>query len=120
MFNFFRHFMFGLTLISILTSCSSIEFTSSGRETYFVAAKVGSERGVDVEVTRGFYFWGLSPNKAVFNLSEEFKGLGVSNPSYVAITQKYTLSDVLLTLLSLGLYSPVTYEVTLLSKGETK
>ncbi len=105
-------------MIVITSSCSSIEFTSTGRETYHVAALAGSERAVDIEVTRGFYFWGLSPKKAEFNFGEEFKGQGVSRPSFISITQKYNLSDVLLTLFSLGLYAPVTYQVSLLSFGE--
>ena len=105
-------------MLVMVTSCSSIEFTSTGFEAFKVAAVPKSERPVELKVTRGFYFWGISPKKAEFNLSDEFKGLGVSEPSFVSITQMYTFSDVLLTVLSLGLYAPVTYQVNLLSKGE--
>lgn len=124
MFNFFVNFTIPKTLIWVMvflaTSCTSMEFISSSKDTHNVSAQATSERLVEVEVTKGFYFWGMSPEKPLFNFEQEFRDLGVSNPAYVTIEQKFTLSDVLLTVFTFGLYSPVTYKVGLLSNGKLK
>ena len=124
MFNFFVNFTIPKTLIGVMvflaSSCTSMEFISSSKGSHRVSAQATSERLVEVEVTKGFYFWGLSPEKPVFILEQEFHDLGVSSPAYVTIEQKFTLSDVLLTVFTFGLYSPVTYKVGLLSNGKLK
>lgn len=110
-----------LVIVFILTSaCSTIEFNTSGREPFNVGAISGSERLIEVERSKDFYFWGLTPEKAEFNLQDETAGEGANNPSYVSIEQRYTFKDIFFTFATLGLYCPVTYKVTLLSKGEAK
>lgn len=112
---------FTLSLVIIVTSaCSTIEFNTSGRETFYIGARPASERLVEVETTKDFYFWGLSPKMAEFDLRDETEGEGVYNPSYVSIEQRYRLADIAWTVVTLGLYCPVTYRVTLLSNGELK
>lgn len=107
-------------MVLVLSACSRMEFNTSGRGPFFVAARSGSERLVTVETTKDFYFWGMSPVIAEFNLQDETQRQGVYNPSYVAIEQRYKFSDILYTFITLGLYCPVTYRVTLLSNGELK
>ena len=107
-------------LLLACTACSTMEFNSTGRETYKVSATRNSEKQIIVEATKDFYFWGMSPVYAEFDLQDEMQGRGVYNPSYVAIEQKFTLRDIIFTFITLGLYCPVTYQVTLLSNGEVK
>ncbi len=97
-----------------------MEFNTSGHEPFTVAARPGSERLVTVETTKDFYFWGMTPANAEYNLQDETQRQGIFNPSYVAIEQRYKFSDILYTFITLGLYCPVTYKVTLLSNGELK
>lgn len=80
----------------------------------------GSKKQIQVETTKDFYFWGMSPVYAEFDLEEEMAGQGIDNPSYVAIEQRYNFKDIFYTFITLGLYCPVTYQVTLLSNGELK
>lgn len=107
-------------LLLACSACSTMEFSSTGRETFKVSAIRNSEKQITVETTKDFYFWGMSPEYAEFDLQDEMQGQGVYNPSYVAISQRYTLKDIIFTFITLGLYCPVTYQVTLLSNGEVK
>lgn len=115
-----KNFVFSIILMLLFCACSTMEFNTSGQEPFTVAARSMSERLVTVETTKDFYFWGMSPLNPEFNLQDETDGAGVYNPSYVAIEQRYKFSDILYTLITLGLYCPVTYKVTLLSNGELK
>lgn len=115
-----KNFVFSIFFVAGLCGCSTMEFNTSGREPFYVSARPGSEKQVSAEVTKNFYFWGLSPDYSEFNLQDEVQGLGVYNPSYVAVEQRYTLSDVFFTVVTLGLYCPSTYKVTLLTNGELK
>lgn len=85
-----------------------------------MAAQKKSEKQVSVEATKDFYFWGMAPEYGEFDLQDEMQGEGLYNPSYVAIEQRYTFKDIFFTLITLGLYCPVTYKVTLLTNGEVK
>lgn len=115
-----KKFSFSIFVMLALAGCSTMEFNTSGREKFLVGADSKSEKQITVETTKDFFFWGLSPDYAEFNLQDEVKGMGVYNPSYVTIEQRYTFKDVFFTFITLGLYSPVTYKVTLLSNGELK
>ena len=97
-----------------------MEFNTTGRQPFMVSSLKGSEKQVVVESTKEFYFWGLTPAYAEFDLEDEMAGQGIYNPSYVAVEQRYNLKDIFYTFITLGLYCPVTYRVTLLSNGELK
>jgi hypothetical protein len=115
--------MKNLTLSILLlacTACSTMEFNTSARGPFMVAALKDSKKRVSVESTKDFYFWGLSPEYGEFDLQDEMQGQGIYNPSYVAVEQRYTFKDVFFTFITLGLYCPVTYKVTLLTNGEVK
>ena len=114
-----KNLMLSILLLAC-SACSTMEFNSNGQETFKVSSTRSSEKQITVEVTKDFYFWGMSPEYAEFDLQDETRGLGVNNPSYVAIEQSFTFKDVFFTFITLGLYCPVTYQVTLLSKGGVK
>lgn len=114
-----KNLMLSILLLAC-TACSTVEFNTSGREVFKVSALKGSEKQVSVDVTKDFYFWGKAPEYAEFDLQDEMEGKGIYNPSYVSIEQRYTFTDIFFTFITLGLYCPVTYQVTLLSNGELK
>lgn len=115
-----KNLMLSILFAMATSSCSTVEFNTSGRETFTVAARASSEKQVEVETTKDFYFWGLAPSKEKFNLQDETNGLGIYNPGYVTVEQKYTAKDIFFTLVTFGLYCPVTYKVTLLTNRELK
>ena len=101
-------------------ACSTMEFNSTGKEIFKVSSNGSFETKISVEVTKEFFFWGLAPKYAEFDLQDEMKGQDYNNPTNVTIEQRYTLKDIVLTFITLGLYCPVTYQVTLLSQGDVK
>lgn len=107
-------------LLALCSSCSTVEFNTSGNEVFYVSTFSKSEKEITVEVEKDFYFWGLSPEKLDFDLQDEFESKGVYNPSFVKVTQKTTFSNLFYTIITLGLYAPVTYEVRILSNGNLK
>ena len=106
-----------LTLISF-HGCSTIEFVQEGREVYKVATSPASDKFIEISNSTPFYFWGLVPQKAVINLDKEFFLQGVKNPSMVKITRSTTFSSWLSMCMTLGLYMPEDYSISVYSKGE--
>jgi hypothetical protein len=115
-----KNFCVSIFTLLAFTACSTMEFNTTGKEIFRVGTHSGSDSLISVEKTRDFYFWGMTPEKPEFNLQDETQGSGLYNPSYVSIEQTFAFSDVLYTLITLGLYCPVTYKVTFLSKGTSK
>lgn len=115
-----KNFVFSIFMLLALSACSTIELNTSGKENFFVGVKTGSDKMMSIDVTKEFYFWGLAPDFAELNFQDETEGLGVLAPSYVSVEQKFTFKDLAFTFLTLGLYCPVTYKITLLSNGELK
>lgn len=104
----------------MVSSCSSLEFNTNGRDPFYVSAQSGSERIVTVSKTKDFYLWGLLPETQDFNLQDETKNEGLYNPSYIILEQYFSFKSAFFTVITLGMYIPVDYKVTLLSNGDKK
>jgi uncharacterized protein YceK len=115
-----KNFVFSIFMLLALSACSTIELNTSGNQVFRVGVIPKSEAERSVETTKDFYFWGLSPEHADLDFQDETKKLGLTNPSFVSIEQKFTFSDMAFTFLTLGLYCPVTYKLTILSNGYIK
>lgn len=109
-----------LILALMVSSCSSLEFNTDGREPFYVSAQPKSERIVEMVRTKDFYLWGFFPETQFFNFQDEFKNEGLYNPSYISVEQKHSFKNVLYALVTLGMYTPVDYRITLLSDGDLK
>ncbi len=109
-----------LILTALISSCSSLEFSTNGREPFYVSAHPKSDKVVVIERTKDFYLWGLMPEKHVFDLQDEGKDDGLYNPSYVSVEQRFGFKSLFFSLITLGLYTPVDYKVTLLTDGDLK
>ena len=115
--------MKNLTLSILLlacSACSTMEFNSTGKETFKVSSIGRFETKIAVVETKEFFFWGMIPKHAEFDLQDEMAGQGYYNPTNVTIEQRYTFKDIFFTFITLGLYCPVTYQVTLLSERDVK
>ena len=66
------------------------------------------------------YLWGLYPHECNIDFQKEFVGRGVDDPSLVKITHTLYMSDVLIALLTLGFYQPVSYEISVYTKQEKR
>lgn len=106
--------------ILFFSACSSVEINTVGNESFYVGAYSQSDKEITQKKTVDFYFWGHVPVKDDVVLSELFDGQGIYNPSYINIKQYYSFSNIIASLLTLGLYMPVTFEVTLRSNEYLK
>jgi hypothetical protein len=104
-----------------ITSCSSLEFIAGGSTPFKISVGKNSEKVVEIESTADFYFWGNSPGYSVIDLEDHGNELGLERPSFVAIEQRISWKSVFYTIVTLGLYCPVDYKISLLTdKGPLK
>ena len=103
---------------SLLTSCSTIEFSDNGQKHFNVSSVAESEKVVTIYGTADFYFWGMLPGVSKINLDDAFFEQGVHEPSMVKIERVSTLQSVFYSLVTLGLYLPEPYRISVYSKKE--
>lgn len=109
-----------LIVLFLCSACSSVEINTAGNELYYVANFPESNQTITKETTVDFYFWGLVPQKDTVVISKLFEGEGVYNPAFISVNQRISLSNFFFTAITLGLYSPVTIEVSLKTQGKLK
>lgn len=109
-----------LLALFFFSACSSVEINTAGNEVFYVANYPESTKIITKETTVDFYFWGLVPRRDSVVMSELFDGEGVYNPAFVSINQRISLANAFFTIVTLGLYAPVTIEVSLKTQGKLK
>lgn len=109
-----------LIVLFLISACSSVEINTAGNELYYVANFPESNKTITKDTIVDFYFWGLVPQQDTVVISKLFDGEGIYNPAFVSITQRISLSNLFFTVITLGLYSPVTIEVSLKTQGKLK
>lgn len=105
-------------MIFFSTSCSQINFTASGETPFKISANKQSELAFEKESTADFYFWGYSPGIATVDLDNYTSELELENPSYVSVEQSFGFKSLFYTFITLGLYCPVDYKVSLFRARE--
>lgn len=106
--------------IIFLGACSSIEFKQAGEDKYAISVMPALTR---VEVKEGIcdiYFWGIYPKNCEVDFQKEFIGRGVYDPAFVRVSQGYSFSNIVMTVLTFGIYAPVSYQVSVYSKQEIR
>ena len=99
-----------LFLISFLiTSCSSINFTSSDIIPVSFNHSEGTSEKVSVNVESSFYLWGLLPQTKTIEVDKAFTENNINKVSDISIKEIKTSKTVLWAVLSMGLYYPKTF-----------
>lgn len=115
--------MYNLVYLIVLLSlgaCSSIEFKQAGEDQFAISVRPALTR---TEVKDGIceiYFWGTYPNDCLVDFQQEFVGRGLNEPAFVRVSQSYSFSNVLMAVLTFGIYAPVSYQVSVYSKPEMR
>ena len=112
-------FVFFLFFIS---SCSSLDFVVSknGKTPFKISASKSSGKEIEIESRSDFYFWGKSPLNDVIDLDDYAVERGLENPSSVTVSQSIGWRSLLYTIVTLGLYAPVDYKISLLVDKEQR
>lgn len=96
----------------LITSCSSINFTSSDIIPVSFKHDTSQTESISVDVEKSFYLWGLLPNKELIEVDKVFEEKGLDEISHVSIKEIKTFKKTLWALLSVGLYYPQTYQIS--------
>jgi hypothetical protein len=104
-----------LIMIS-LTSCTHLEYASNGITPFKISTTHESERESEYSGSVDFYFWGMYPSKMTVNLEELAIFHGIDEPSYVSIEHSIGTKNMIFSLLSLGIYTPIDYKLKVLSR----
>lgn len=107
-------------ILFLTTSCARIEFYALKTTDFSISSKSQAEKYFEYEGVAETYFWGKSPRLANVDLDETFHKNHFLDPSYIGIEQHVGIKSALLTFLTLGLYCPIDYKITLRSKEDLR
>lgn len=97
--------------IFILSSCSSTSFYSSGKVNIAQARVKSFSVTEDVIIAKEFYLWGTVPRSQKVELDPLILARNHLRLMDVTITKYRTKEDLIASLFSFGLYSPVHYHL---------
>lgn len=93
-----------MTLISCSTLKVSFEKSSINNE-----KKIAKEEGFSIR--KEFFLWGLIPKNHELNVSEVLVDNGFDGVQKFSVYRESKLEDVIWSILSLGVYTPITYRL---------
>lgn len=110
-----------LFLSFLITNCTSTSFIAKGKTPFKIASRKKSDQLIEVKSRGDFYFWGNSPSQYVINLEDYSNRVALDLPAFVAIEQSINWESFFYTIITLGIYSPINYKISLLTeKGQEK
>ena len=102
----------------LLNSCGTIEFVSVGNKSLKISSGKNSDRSLEFEGSKDFYFWGMFPKIERVDVEEIAIGLGALEPSYVTVSEYVSFKNTLYSIFTLGMYCPIDYNIKILSKKD--
>lgn len=104
--------LLGLFFLLQLCACSMIEYTSSAKIPVHFTYRKNHEYEFKLEQTEGFYLFGFLPEKRVVLLDELLEKEGLTAASKIQIHESLKFTDALVSVLSLGLYTPRSFTIS--------
>ncbi|MCK5882969.1 MAG: hypothetical protein KAG61_04710 [Bacteriovoracaceae bacterium] len=106
-----------LGAIFILSSCSSVRFYSEGEGNIAISEKNFIQESPILSVeSKEFFLWGNVPVSQVVDLSVAVVDKGHFQNTNVSIEVYRTFGDILRAVFTLGMYSPVHYNISIIGK----
>jgi len=99
-------------LVILFQSCSMIEYGSTGKIPVYFTYKKNNEYEFKIEGREDFYLFGQLPQVRKVDLDDLLQQEGFIEASKIQIHEFLTVKDMILTGISLGLYTPRSYVVT--------
>jgi hypothetical protein len=97
--------------LTILTSCSSIQFISTNKIPATFEFKDDKSSKVSIEIDRSFFIWGLYPEVQVVKIDDVFEKKGFSSVSDLAIKEVNIRKKALWMFFTFGMYYPQSYKL---------
>ena len=117
----YRHTVIVFSLffsLLFLSSCGSLEFVSVGNRPVKISSGKNSDRSLEFEGTKDFYFWGMFPKIERIDVEDIAISLGALEPGYVTVSEYMSFKNTMYSILTLGMYCPVDYKIKILSKKD--
>lgn len=103
------------TLFTLL-SCSTIEFKQDEDQKFTIGVTPELARVETVDGVCEGFFWGALTDNCSVDLYDQYKNRNLYGSSYVKVSQTFTLSNVILSMMTFGIYMPVSYNISVYSK----
>jgi hypothetical protein len=107
-----------LLLLVVTVSCTTTQFRSKNTIPVSFEGNVNHQKEVFIEGHRHFYFWGLNPQEHVVHVDEEVRKAGYDGISKVIIYEQKNPQDMLISILTFGLYLPRGFVITGFTSGQ--
>ena len=112
--------VFFLFLIFVATSCTTIHFRSNNSVPVSFDGNPKHQKEVTIVGQKHFYFWGVSPEHHEVYIDEEVRTAGHDSISKLIIYEHKNPQDILISLLTFGLYMPRGYTITGFTSGQIR
>lgn len=98
-------------LLVLLVSCSNMRYISNGSIPTYVGKKEFHHDYFEFQGEKKFFLWGLSPSEQVVELDKIASNQGMVSAANFSIREYQTFGNMLMTFFTLGLITPISYEV---------
>lgn len=105
-------------LLGALFSCTTIHYRSKNTIPVSFEGNPKHQKEVSIEGHRHFYFWGLNPEEHEVLIDEEVRKAGHDGISKVVIYEQKNPQDMLISILTFGLYLPRGFTITGFTSGQ--
>jgi hypothetical protein len=99
-------------ILSLLASCTTIHFRSKNSIPVSFEGNPDHQKEVSIAGRKDFYLWGMEPEEQEVFIDEEVKKAGYDGISKVIIYEQKNPQDMLVSILTFGLYLPRGYTIT--------
>lgn len=104
-------------LLGLVASCTTIHFRSKNDIPVSFEGNPKHKKEVSIVGHRNFYFWGLEPQEHEVFIDEEVRKAGYDSISKLIIYEQKNPQDMLISILTFGLYLPRGYTITGFTSG---
>jgi hypothetical protein len=104
-------FLLGVFLL-FGSSCSTIHFRSNNTVPVTFEGNPKQKKEISIEGHQNFYFWGTDPEHHVVYVDEEVRKAGYNGMSKLIIYENKEPTDILISFLTLGFFTPRAYTIT--------
>ena len=101
-----------LLLCAVFNSCTTIHYESRNKIPIYIGPRKGHNYFSQVKGEIQFFLWGLYPGDQTVYLDKVIQSRGVKSAANVRIREYQTISNIFYSLISLGMFYPVNYEIT--------
>jgi hypothetical protein len=100
-------------ILFCLSSCTTVQFKSSGQLDLYVGGKSNHVRKLEIEGLSEFYLFGIIPKKNhIVYIDQELLKVGIKSAANITILEYQTVGDMWMSFFSMGFYIPTRFKIS--------